>query len=239
MIPDELQDQAAFYVLEMLDARETAQFEDALNGNAELSGLVRELREAAGEMGSSASAKTPPAELRRRVLGQIALEKQAGPDKPAQKDSLPKWLPWAVAALFLGFCGLLAVDRARLQKELAAARDSDSLSKTMFVRLESPNEQMPEASVTVAWQADRQSGMISMAKMPPAGPGRDYQLWIVDDTHKDPISAGIIHVEASGVGRITFKPSAAASQVQAFAISLEREGGVPKREGPIIMIGKA
>jgi anti-sigma-K factor RskA len=173
------------------------------------------------------------------VLGQIALEKQAESNKRAKENSSPNWLPWAIAALFLGFCGILAVDRARLQKELTAARDSNSLSKMMFVRLESPNEQMPEASVTVAWQPDLQSGMVSMVKMPPAGPGRDYQLWIVDANHKDPISAGIIHVDANGVAQITFKPGEAASQVKAFAISLEREGGVPKREGPIVLIGKA
>lgn len=239
MIPEELQDQAALYALGMLDAREAAQFESALHGNAELSALVRELREAAGEVGSSAPAQMPPPELRNRVLGQIALEKQAGPGKRAKENSSLGWLPWAIAALFLGFCGILAIDRARLQKELAAAHASDSLSKMMVVRLESPDKNMPDAMVTVAWQPDRQSGMISMAKMPPAGPGHDYQLWVVDANHKDPISAGIIHVDANGVGQITFKPGEAASEVKAFAISLEREGGVPKREGPIVMIGKA
>jgi anti-sigma-K factor RskA len=241
MISDELQDQAALYVLEMLDAHESAQFEEALKGNAELGALLRDLREAAGDMGGSAPAQTPPAEIRRRVLGQIAFEKQTShrPNKTAKPGFSPNWLTWAMAALFLGFCGILAVDRAHLQKELTAARASDSLSKTMFVRLESPNEQMPGASVTVAWQPDRQSGMISMAKMPPAGAGHDYQLWIVDANHKDPISAGILHIDANGIAQITFKTAEAASQVKAFAVSLEREGGAPKREGPIVLIGKA
>ena len=74
--------------------------------------------------------------------------------------------------------------------------------------------------------------------MPPAGKGRDYQLWAVDANHKDPLNAGIIHVDADGVARVRFKPDQSAHQITAFALSLEREGGVPKREGPIVMIGK-
>jgi anti-sigma-K factor RskA len=41
------------------------------------------------------------------------------------------------------------------------------------------------------------------------------------------------------VTRVRFRPDQNTSQIKAFAISLEREGGVPKREGPIVMIGNA
>ncbi len=238
MIPDELQDQAALYVLGALDAKETVAFEAALRGNAELRALVREMREASADLAQSVSSHQPPAELKQRVLREIALEKQSSgsPRSPAPAFN---WLPWAIAALFLAFCGILALDRMRLQRELADARAADPLSQATMVALTPAAGDNPDARATVAWQSDRQSGVITINDMPPAGQGRDYQLWVVDANHKDPINGGIIHVEPSGVTRVRFKPDQNASQIKAFAISLEQEGGVPKRVGPIVMIGNA
>jgi anti-sigma-K factor RskA len=251
MIPDELQDQAALYALGALNAGETAAFETALAENAELRLLVREMREASADLARTVPSRQPPVELRQRVLGEVALEKQAaaaGVASPAPKRIRPlakstsssaAWLPWAIAALLLVFCGLLVFDRARLQREIAAARQSDSLGQITFVTLTSPDPGHENSKVAVAWHQEKQTGVITIANMPPAGAGRDYQLWAVDANHPDPINAGIIHVEPNGVTRVQFKPDQAATQIKAFAISLEREGGVPKREGPIVMIGNA
>ncbi len=238
MIPEDLQDQAALYAMGALNADETAAFETALSGNAELHALVREMREASADLARNVPPQPAPAELKRRVLREIALEKQAATPARQEATSL-NWLPWAIAALFLAFCGLLAFDRARLQRELAEARATDPLAQAMLVSLVSPTGDHPDAKANVAWQPDRQSGVITINNMPPAGEGRDYQLWAVDANHPDPINAGIIHVEPNGITRIRFKPDKDASQIKAFAISLEREGGVPKREGPIVMIGNA
>jgi len=238
MIPEELQDQAALYVLQTLDAAESASFENELTRNAELRTLVFEMREAAADLSRTAPVQQPPAELKRRILSEIALEKQsASSTGPAKRSRI--WLPWAIAALFIGFCGILTVDHFRLQRELATARGSDPLSGATLVTLASPNGELLDAKATIAWQANRQTGVITITNMPPAGRGRDYQLWIVDAIHKDPISAGIIIVDSNGVAHFRFKPEQSVAQVKAFAISLEREGGVPKREGPIIMIGNA
>jgi anti-sigma-K factor RskA len=238
MIPDDFQDQAALYVLGSLNADETAAFKTALSGNAELRAMVREMREAAADLARALPPRQPPAELKRRVLREIALEKQA--DSPARQEAPSfNWLPWAIAALFLGFCGLLALDRTRLQRELADARAADPLAQAMLVSLISPTGDHPDAKANVAWQPDRKSGVITINNMPPAGAGQDYQLWAVDANHPDPINAGIIHVEPNGVTRVRFTPDKDASQIKAFAISLERKGGVPKREGPIVMIGNA
>src|SRR5439155_8542710 len=68
---------------------------------------------------------------------------------------------------------------------------------------------------------------------------KDYQLWAVDAEHKDPISAGVVRVDKNGVAQIRFKPVEKAEHVKAFAISLEREGGVPKKKGPILLVGTA
>jgi anti-sigma-K factor RskA len=236
MIPDELQDQAALYALGALDAAESARFEAALNGSAELRAMVREMREASADLARCVPSAQPPAEVEQRVLREIALEKQSGRSRSSTSTSF-NWLPWAIAALFLVCCGILVFERARLQRELANASAAEPFAHATLVTLGSPTGDLPETKAIVAWQPDRQTGVITINHLPPPGKGRDYQLWTVDANHKDPISAGLIHVEPNGVARVRFKPDQNATQVRAFAISLEREGGVPKREGPIVLIG--
>ena len=147
--------------------------------------------------------------------------------------------PWAIAAILILFCGLLALDRARLQRELAEIRATDPLMHTIFFTLTPSGSAFADAKATVAWQPGRQTGVIRVSNLPAPQPGKDYQLWAVDAAHQDPISAGVVRVDQNGVAQIRFKPVEMAQQVKAFAISLEREGGVPKKEGPILLAGTA
>ena len=209
-----------------------------MRDNRELQDLVRELREAAGDLGRTVPQRAPSAALRNRVLSEIAFEKQSGTNSSEiGSRARVSWFPWAIAALLLISCGWLALDRLHLQHELAITREADPMADARIATLVSPNGDASIGNATVAWQPDRQSGLITINKMPPAGAGRDYQLWTVDANYPDPINTGLIHVGPDGVARIRFKPNQPATAVKAFAISLEKEGGVPKREGPILLIG--
>jgi anti-sigma-K factor RskA len=236
MISEEQQDQAALYVLGLLEPDEAAAFESQLNANAELRDIARELREAAGVVALAAPPQTPPASLKQRIMREIAIETKRVVPMPTQRRSFA-WVPWAVAAGLAVFCGLLALDRMRLERELADIRTADPLMQTTFVTL-APSAPAPaDAKATVAWQPGSQSGVIRVSNLPAPQPGKDYQLWAVDAEHKDPISAGIVRVDKNGVAQVRFKPVEKAEHVKAFAISLEREGGVPKKEGPILLVG--
>ncbi len=235
MISEEQQDQAALYALGLLGTAEDAAFESELKVNAELRDLVRELREAAGDLALTTPSLQPPASLKQRIMREITT-KQVVPMPPQQRASFG-WMPWAIAAGLAVFCGLLAVDRIRLERQLADTRAVDPLMQTTFVTL-APSAPAPaDAKATVAWQPGRQSGVIRISNLPAPQPGKDYQLWAIDAEHKDPISAGIVRVDKNGVAQIRFKPVEKAEHVKAFAISLEREGGVPKKEGPILLAG--
>ena len=234
MISEEQQDQAALHVLGLLTAAEAAAFESALSASAELRDFVRELREAAADLALSAPSQAPPASLKQRIMRES--EKLA----PVTLQRAPfGWVPWAIAAGLIVFCGVLALDRARLERELTDARAADPLMQTAFFTL-APSAPAPaDAKATVAWEPGRQSGVIRISNLPAPQPGRDYQLWAVDAAHKDPISAGVIRVDKNGIAQVRFKPVEKAEHVKAFAISLEREGGVPKKEGPILLVGSA
>jgi|SRR4029450_10192411 anti-sigma-K factor RskA len=237
MISEEQQDQAALYALGLLGAAEDAAFESELRANAELRDLVRELREAAGDLALTASSLVPPPSLKQRIMGEIAMETKRVVPMPTRQRAAFGWIPWAIAAGLAVFCGLLAVDRIRLERQLADTRAVDPLMQTTFFTL-APSAPAPaDAKATVAWQPGRQSGVIRISNLPAPQPGKDYQLWAVDAEHKDPISAGVVRVDKNGVAQIRFKPVEKAEHVKAFAISLEREGGVPKKEGPILLVG--
>jgi anti-sigma-K factor RskA len=238
MISEEQQDKAALYVLGLLESREAAAFESELNANAELRDIARELREAAGTVALTVPPQTPPASLKHRIMREIAIKTEE-PTPFLRERVRFGWIPWAIAAALAVFCGLLALDRVRLERQLADIRAVDPLMQTTFYTL-APSAPAPaDAKATVAWQPGRQSGVIRISNLPAPQSGKDYQLWAVDAEHKDPISAGIIRVDQNGVAQVRFKPVEKAEHVKAFAISLEREGGVPKKEGPILLVGSA
>src|SRR5205814_10687181 len=109
MILEEQQDQAALYALELLDADEDAAFEAELRANAELRNLVRELREAAGDLALTAPSLLPPASLKLRIMDEIALETKRVVPMQTGRASFG-WIPWAIAAALAVFCGLLALE---------------------------------------------------------------------------------------------------------------------------------
>ncbi len=238
MISETQQDQASLYALDLLGAEETVAFERELSANAELRTLVRELREAAGAVALSApQGAMPSAGLKTRVMQQIASEARSSPSSNVitpRAGAFGNWIPWAIAAALAIFCGVLAVDRFNLQKRLT----EETNTSPVLVAL-APMEAAPaNAEVMVAWQPDKQNGMIKLKNLPAAATDKDYQLWAVDAAHKDPVDAGILRMTGEGVAEIRFQPKDSARQVQAFAISLERKGGVPKAEGPMLFVGK-
>ena len=234
MISEDRQDFAALYVLGSLGAKETSEFEAALRSDAELRDLVNDLREAAGAVALAAPECHPSAALKQRILSDIAVEKSSGGLAASVRST--SWMPWAIAALFMIFCGVLVYDRTQMRRELNEVRTRDPLAEMNFVTLAPQKDAPSAAKAGVAWQTVEQTGVIRVTGLPVV-PGKDYQLWAVDADHKDPISAGMLHVDANGVASVRFKPVAQTSHVKAFAITLEREGGVPKAEGPILLVG--
>lgn len=238
MISEELQDSAALYVIGALDAAELAAFETSLRSNAELRALVAELSDAAAAVALTAPERRPSVQLKQKILRDIAAEKTGGlTNTQVERRGGGTGWAWAIAAMLMLLSGFLFYDRMQLRREIAQFRGIDPLMEANLVALAPANGAPAEARATVAWEPDRQTGVIRITGLPAAGQGKDYQLWAVDADHKDPVSAGLVHVDANGVARVRFKPEMEARHVKAFALSLEREGGVPKAEGPILLIG--
>ena len=84
----------------------------------------------------------------------------------------------------------------------------------------------------------RQRGVLKVTQLPPQRrPITTTRLWLVDPRYKNPVDGGVFHVANDGTCWFPSVPLPVRG-AQGFAISLEREGGVPKAEGPIVLLGK-
>ena len=55
----------------------------------------------------------------------------------------------------------------------------------------------------------------------------------------NPVDGGVFTVDpTTGERRMKFKAKQPVGAVNAFAVTLERKGGVPKAEGPFVLLGK-
>lgn len=98
----------------------------------------------------------------------------------------------------------------------------------------------PASALGVAvWDPVAQQGVLTVSKLPALATDRDYQLWVVDPQYPTPVDGGVFTVDpVTGEARLVFKADKPVSSVAAFAVSLERKGGVPVAEGPMVLVGK-
>ena len=115
---------------------------------------------------------------------------------------------------------------------------SEDLARLKVTALASLAGNTKEAKVIAVWDPEQQAGLLTMEKLPATADTQDYQIWVVDPAYPNPVNGGVFHVGADGKVALAFKPDQPVAQAAAFAISLEKKGGVPKAEGPIVLLGK-
>lgn len=125
---------------------------------------------------------------------------------------------------------------AELGTQLKAQGD---LAQFKIAALTSMLKDSPEAVAVALWNPTTQQGVLSVSKLPALAADKDYQLWVVDPAYPIPVDGGVFTVDPStGEARVNFRPDKPVKFAAKFAISLERKGGVPKAEGPIVLFTK-
>ncbi len=225
MMDEQLEERASLYVFGLLEGEEARRFEEERRSNPELARFVAEMEETAASLAHAAGPRTPPPELKARLLGQIQ------PVVPARR---PDWLPWALAACLALLAGGFGMECSRLQRQLEAAREQDELSQIRIATLDSMVQGSPKGVAVVAWDGARQEGIIKVQNMPRPKADQDYQLWVFDPQYRLPVNAGVFHLED---GRASFKPQQPVHSADKFAVTLERKGGEPQHKGPVVLLG--
>ena len=126
---------------------------------------------------------------------------------------------------------------ARLTAEVAALKEQEQQSQLQIATLQSKVWEYRRSEMLVVWDQKRSQGVVMLDKMPKVDPDKDYQLWVVDPSKPNPVSAGVVTVDAKGSVKASFKPVEAVSGEAKFALSIEKKGGVPKSEGQLLMVG--
>ena len=160
----------------------------------------------------------------------------------AERDSQVAVLSQRVDALAGASADLnrqLGEEKNRVAKLTEDMRAQLDLANYKITILASIAKNTPEALAAAVWNPAIQEGVLKVEKLPALLPSQDYQLWVVDPQYENPVDGGVFTVDPqTGENRITFKPNQPVKSVAAFAVTLERKGGVPKAEGPFVLLGK-
>jgi anti-sigma-K factor RskA len=117
-------------------------------------------------------------------------------------------------------------------------RRSEDLARLKVSALASLAGNTKEAQAIAVWDPDQQAGLLTFDRLPTIPESQDYQIWVVAPDHPNPVNGGVFKPDADGHAVLAFKPDQPVAKAAAFAISLEKKGGVPKAEGPIVLLGK-
>ena len=124
------------------------------------------------------------------------------------------------------------------REQLASAREEQGVlaSPAVSVAELSGKQPAPGAHAVLAYDRSTGRAVVTATGLPPCPEGHAYQLWLIADNKKMP--GGTFKTDAQGRARISDRlpPNHTAPT---FAVTLEREGGVPKPEGDIFLIGAA
>jgi anti-sigma-K factor RskA len=154
-----------------------------------------------------------------------------------------KWAAAASVALLMGSIAMNVMylnkyDSAsknlqQTQQQLAVEQQRSTDMKTDMEVVHSPfsipvalkgMETMPEATAKIFWMTNTGEVMVDASNLPDAPKGMQYQFWgIVDGT---PVNGGLIITNDKGK-KFRMQPMKSFGKAQAFAISLEKEGGNP------------
>jgi anti-sigma-K factor RskA len=250
--------QAPVYAVGALDGDDLVRFEAHLReGCPECEAVLRESHETLSAMNRDVPPMIPPAHVRDELMRRV----QSSSRPRARRF---RWGPWAagtaaaailtaaftaglVASRYEKRLGFVARETARVreqvQREQAVLRDEIAAARAVTELLRDPATRVvalagmadaPNASGRVVWH-DKAGGRLYVSGLPPAPPGKTYELWTI--AGPAPTPAGTFDVDAAGRASHPVAP-VAGGPVKVFAVTLEPAGGVPAPTGPMMLASK-
>ncbi|MBX5438812.1 MAG: anti-sigma factor [Thermoflavifilum sp.] len=233
------------YVLGMLSEEEAAELRAYARQYPEVKEAI-EAYERTLEQYAELHAVEPPAELRQQIWHRLSSAARPTPSTASAGRVLRHpVLPYLMAACVLLLIGSLVLNIlfytryqhvqqqvASLQTQQAGLQQQLHEYATALQVLQTPDytpvllkgiPQHPDLMATVYW--NKSSGEVYLLPnlMPSPPAGKQYQLWAIVDGK--PVSAGVYPVTSPAIP--VQKMAVIKEPVQAFAITLEKEGGSP------------
>jgi Anti-sigma-K factor rskA len=150
---------------------------------------------------------------------------------------------WAVAAMLALSLVILRPDSDASDFSVQRATLISEASDATVTAWTPPDDpRFSGVSGDVVWSDARQAGFMRLSGMPANDPVvQQYQLWIVDpERSAQPVDGGVFDVQA-GDSEVIIPINAklAVNKPAAFAITLEKTGGVVVSAGPLLVVASA
>ncbi|MFT5465401.1 MAG: anti-sigma-K factor RskA [Verrucomicrobiales bacterium] len=131
-----------------------------------------------------------------------------------------------------------AKNRTDLESTIAELQAQQLLDQVQIAGLQSQVDGQPGYFGFVIWDKEAGKGVLRVYNLPELDANeKDYQLWVVDPKYDVPVDGGVFQVGEDGAAEFRFDAKLPIDSAQAFAVSLEKRGGVPVAEGPMIVAG--
>jgi anti-sigma-K factor RskA len=251
---EEWLERADVYALGALDHEELVRFEAHLAaGCARCEARLLEMREALTALPRALPPLDPPPAARARLLDAVATERQevAAPPAIRRRGGFRAWAGVAGGLVAAGVLVGLGLELSRTRDELgqlrarvAGLQGEVTRQQETLAFLSDPQVRYvslaglpasPGASGWLLWNPGTRSGLLLARGLPPAPPGRAYELWALAGA--EPVPAGVFTVDAAGRALLRLPALPAARTFDKFAVTLEPAAGVPLPTGPMHLLG--
>jgi len=97
-------------------------------------------------------------------------------------------------------------------------------------------EAAPEAAAKIFWMKNTGEVYIDPSNLPVPPKGKQYQLWAIVDGK--PVDGGMISISTAKGNKYSIQKMKTFGKAEAFAVTLEKEGGNPTPQGEMYVMGK-
>lgn len=244
---ERLADLLAQHATEGLDAEARQEMAEALRRDPSVDPDAAELAAAAADLAFIAEqgVEAMPSDLARKLvdLGERELADRSTPTPIEMSANLP-WtqrtggVGWFIAAAAVVIATMLIITQKPPLPENARIAMLAEVPDTIQVEWTIKTDDFKGVEGDVVWSDSRQEGYMRLVGMPVNDPSKQqYQLWIVaPDRDERPVDGGVFDVTDAGEVIIPIDAKLAVDNPKAFAITVEKPGGVVKSTGTLQVV---
>jgi len=249
------------YAMGMASEEEARRVQEWMQRYPEIADELREI-ELSMEAYAFAHSVTPASHLKSKILRSVEggnTIMQPAPDATGKSKVIgisPVW-KWVAAASILLFIGSSIFNavyynkyiqtntayEASKQELLAQNKKLDDMDRDMSVVTNKYSLPValnglpaaPDAAAKIFWMKNTGEVYIDPSNLPEAPTGKQYQLWAIVDGK--PVDGGMILTTKKG-NNYHIQKMKTFGRAEAFAVTLEKEGGNPTPQGEMYVMGK-